>query len=140
MGKSGAGKSVAYADEAYRNDLKLGLRLQDLDSGEAIRNVFPPQAKVASFDDSTGYLNSDGGWAHPAKSLTKMMAKVTALGAKIIPKKTVAELIKQDGKTKGVKCADGTEFDASLVILATGAWTASVLNDINLSSKFLATG
>lgn len=69
-----------------------------------------------------------------------LISKVTALGAKIVPAKRVKHLLQQDGKTTGVECADGSTYDASLVVLAVGSWTPSSFPILDLGSRCLATG
>ena len=135
----GSGEGT-YADKSHDNDMALGARLQALDNGHAIRGIFPPQIKVASFTRSSGYLNRDGGWANAFQGLSIIMSKVVALNGKIIPGKGVKKILRQGGKTTGVQCSDGTLFSAALVILATGSWTASAFPELELGEKCLATG
>lgn len=95
------------------------------------------------------YMNYDGGWAHAEAGISRAIDRVRALGGTVLAGKKVVELLKEpmiDGnqsnslKTKGVRCADGSEFNADIVILATGAWTASDFPDMSLNEKCLATG
>lgn len=87
-----------------------------------------------------GYLNRDGGWAAATQGVSAMMSRVTALGGTILSDKGVSKLIREDGKTTGVLCSDGTTFNADMVILATGSWTASAFPELNLNSNFVSTG
>lgn len=130
----------SYSDKAYLNDLELGAQTKRLNNAEAVRAVFPAGVKTASLDGSTGYLNRDGGWAHASQGVIMMMAKVTALGGRIFSGKPVVGLVKSNGKTVGVKCADGTVFSSDLVVLSAGSWTASSFPELNLQGKCLATG
>lgn len=50
------------------------------------------------------------------------------------------ELVKEDGKTTGVNCADGSLFRADLVVIASGSWTPSTFPSLPLFGKCLATG
>jgi sarcosine oxidase/L-pipecolate oxidase len=109
-----------------------------MENEAAIRQAFPPGAHVASF--SNGYLNLDGGWAHASQGVSLMMEKVIALGGKVIAGKAAETLLRQDGKTTGVRCADGTVFHAQVVILAAGSWTASSFPELCLSEQCVATG
>ncbi|KAG5639483.1 hypothetical protein H0H81_001605 [Sphagnurus paluster] len=128
----GISKTQAYADDAYQNDVALGAKLTPLANGEAIRTAFPPQVPTASFEDSSGYLNSDSGWANAGQGITMMISKVISLGGKVVPGKSVEKVFRDDsaGRTIGVQCHDGTVYDASLVIIATGSWTPSAFPDI----------
>ncbi|TCD64557.1 hypothetical protein EIP91_003914 [Steccherinum ochraceum] len=139
--------SASYADKAYANDIALGARIDTLASPDAIRAVFPSTVKTASFDGLSGYVNHDGGWAQASKSMSILLEKVIAFeGASVIPGKAVTGLLrKADGeagkeRTVGVKCDDGTEYDAELVVLAAGSWMASTFPELDLQEKCVATG
>jgi len=136
------GQSAAsYADAAYTNDVALGARITPLPSPSAIRSVFPSSVPTSSFEGVTGYINHDGGWASASASMSRMLEKVKALGGNVLVDKAVTGLIKGDGaKTKGVKVANGEEYEADLVVLAAGSWMASAFPDLGLQSKCVATG
>ncbi|KIK69060.1 hypothetical protein GYMLUDRAFT_152711 [Collybiopsis luxurians FD-317 M1] len=130
--------SSKYADEAYRNDLQQGLRLQRV---EDATQCFPKGVNVSlTGDSSQGYLNYDGGWADAGKATYLLTKKVIALGGKVILGKQVTELLRKGGITEGVKCHDGTVIYCSLVIVAAGPWTPSILPELEHSNKSLATG
>jgi sarcosine oxidase/L-pipecolate oxidase len=62
-------------------------------------------------------------------------------GVKVLPGKTVQELIKDErGQTKGVRCTNGSEYGANIVVLALGSWTAGTFPSLKLMEKCLATG
>ncbi|KAI0365586.1 FAD dependent oxidoreductase [Pilatotrama ljubarskyi] len=130
----------AYTDQAYENDVALGARIEHLSDPEAVRKVFPPSVNVAIPEHARGYLNRDGGWAFASQGIALMMEKVASLGGKIVPGKPVAELVKSDGKTTGVICEDGSVFEADLVVLSVGSWTASSFPELHLQDRCLATG
>lgn len=130
----------AYTNKAYENDVALGCRTEFYENGEALRSTFPKDVSLASFEDSFGYLNRDGGWAFSAQGVQIMIDNVTANGGKVIPGKGVAQLVRKNGRTTGVKCVDGTIYDADLVILATGSWTTSSFPDLDFGGKCIATG
>lgn len=129
-----------YVNNSYDNDVALGSRLDVLKDGTAIRSVFPHDAKVASFETLSGYLNHDGGWANAAQGVSIMIASVIAQGGKVLTRKRATKLLRQNGQTSGVQCGDGTVFRADLVILAAGSWTASSFPDLEFSGKCVATG
>jgi sarcosine oxidase/L-pipecolate oxidase len=114
--------------------------LNILKNGAAIRSIFPRDVKTAPFETFTGYLNYDGGWANAAQGVSIMTASVIAQGGKVIPRKHATKLLRRDGKTSAVQCGDGTVFDADLVILAVGSWTASSFQDLAFNGKCIATG
>jgi len=95
------------------------------------------------------YINYDGGWAHAEAGVARAMERVRALGGKVLAGKKVVELLKEsltDGnfsqtqQTRGVRCEDGSEYTADIVVLATGAWTALDFPSLLLNEKCLATG
>lgn len=130
----------SYANKSYINDVELGARVEKLITGEEIREKFPSDINVASFDGSSGYLNRDGGWAHAAQGIRLMMDSVVSLGGKVLPGKSVAKLLQENGRTIGVECADSTVFNADLVVLAAGSWTASSFPKLDFGGKCIATG
>ena len=132
--------SQAYTDKSYKNDIALGARIDDLKTPEAIRAIFPPGVPTASFEGTSGYLNRDGGWAFAEQGVAQLMRKVQEQGAQIVAGKSVVELIRKDGRTKGVKCADGSTYDAELVVIASGSWTPSSFPTLDLQGNCLATG
>lgn len=95
---------------------------------------------MGSFSESSGYLNQSGGWANAAQSVRLMMQSVIAAGGTIVAGKAVKKLLQDHERTTGVKCVDGTVFQADIVILATGSWTASTFDDLDLKGKCQATG
>ncbi|KIM81419.1 hypothetical protein PILCRDRAFT_8774 [Piloderma croceum F 1598] len=140
LGSSSDASKGAYTNSSYENDIAIGSRVNVLKDGDAIRSVFPKGVKVASFQDSSGYLNFDGGWANAAQGIRLMTANVIAQGGNVISGKSVVKLLRQNHKTTGVQFADGTTFYASLVVLATGSWTASTFPDLDFRGKCFATG
>ena len=129
-----------YTDRAYDNDVAVGAAVELLSKPEAIRSAFPSTARVSFPDHARGYINRDGGWAFASQGIERMMDKVASLGGKIIPGKAVSELRRSDGKVSAVRCADGSEYAADLVVLATGSWSASSFPGLGLDTKCLATG
>lgn len=130
----------SYTDQAYMNDMQLGARIEPLPDAAAFRSVFPQGVKTSSFEGRAGYLNRDGGWAYATQGISLIMSSVTSMGGRIIPGKSVVNFIKENGKTTGVECSDGTVYPADLVVLSAGSWTASSFPTLNLGEKCLATG
>ena len=142
------------------NDVALGARTIQLSSGDAAAAAaaFPEGVKTGSaFDGAFGYVNLDSGWASATRGIEMLMSRVIALGGKVMGGKAVTGLIRvrPDGdgdgdggslRTSGVSLADGSSISASLVVIATGSWTASTfrrdLLDLGLDDKqqFLSTG
>ncbi|KAJ7106043.1 FAD dependent oxidoreductase [Mycena crocata] len=136
----GTDSLVDYKHKSFLNDLEMGSRVVPLDDHAALRQIFPPTAHIGTLSEHSGYLNRDGGWANAAQGISILMAKIVAMKGKIIGGKNVVELIQQDQKTTGVRCSDGTVFEADLVVLATGSWTGSAFPDVLMGNIFQATG
>lgn len=135
------GTGGAYIDEAYRNDVTLGARVEPLADERALRAVFAPGVPTgAALDRASGYLNRDGGWAAASDGVAHAIGKVRALGGRVLGGRRVAALVKTNGVTSGVRCADGAVIEADLVVVATGSWTASTFPELDLGERCLATG
>lgn len=129
-----------YVSESYRNDVALGAVVERLQNGDQVRSVFPPNVRTATFSEHEGYFNREGGWANAGQGLSLLLSEVMALKGKVLPGKGVHGIIRQDGKTIGVRCIDGSVFDAGLVIIAAGSWTPSAFTELDLAHMCLATG
>ncbi|KAI9508539.1 FAD dependent oxidoreductase [Russula earlei] len=140
-----------YASKAYENDVALRARTvrfdsaKDRDGSAALRAVFPDDVETgSSFEGAAAYLNLDSGWASAARGVEVLMARVTALGGKVVRGKGVAGLLRdpeEGGRTSGVILADGSSIVARLVVIASGSWTASTFRDLDhLVEKCISTG
>ncbi|KAG0702883.1 FAD dependent oxidoreductase [Suillus ampliporus] len=139
----------AYTEQSINNDLKHGANIERLSNAASIRAQFPldlhDSGKLGIFTSldvaSTGYINHDGGWAEAERAVGLLMEHVKKRGVKVLPGKPVQELVKDErGQTRGVRCADGSEYEASVVVLAVGSWTASAFPSLKMTGKCLATG
>lgn len=135
---------AAYIDAAYETDKALGLRLEKLPTGSDVHknlsSTLQGKASASSFTDIQGYLNKDGGWAHAANGVAGLTEQVRKLGGKVLPGKTVRHLLKEQGKTSGVECDDGSKYNAVYTVICTGAWTGSLFPELHSSGVFEATG
>lgn len=120
--------------------MALGTRVAELNGADAIRAIFPDAVHTASFENRKGYVNYDSGWANASQGLTLMIEKVKVLKGKFITGKTVSDLLRKNLRTVGVSCSDGSAYEAALVILSLGSWTASAFPDLGLEKRCLATG
>lgn len=141
----GSGDDQFDASKSYANDVALGLRASKYDSRDPIpRTVFPQGVNVGpklKLKGTTAVLNLDSGWATAARAVEMLLARAIALGGKVIGGKTVTGLIREDdGRTRGVALADGSSIHASLVVIASGSWTASTFRELELGKKCLSTG
>jgi hypothetical protein len=90
-----------YSSKAYANDVAAGVRTVKFSSGDAVRAaVFPADVKTgALLERAPGYINLDSGWAHAARGVEQLTARVIALGGRVVCGKTVTGLVREDGRT-----------------------------------------
>jgi glycine/D-amino acid oxidase-like deaminating enzyme len=134
-------RAYTKSSSSFDNDIALGVRLTTFEDGDTMRSrSFPPGVPVAPFTGKAGYLNDAGGWANAAQGISIMITKVTSMGGQVLPGNTVIELLRKNGRISGVKCSNKNVFDADVVILAAGSWTAASFPDLGLGKQCLATG
>lgn len=82
-----------------------------------------------------GYMNTNAGWANAAGAIRALATHLAGQGVSFVtgPRGTLQSLIVDNtGKeVLGVKVVQGPPIHASKVILATGAWTARYLDDLD---------
>jgi len=139
----GSLKGSSYIDDAYRHDVALGSRVVHLPTRDAIAQHFPSNVEIGCHD-SAGYLNRDGGWANASLGISTLVEKVRGLGAEILPGREMVEIVfSPDGeKALGVRLKSGEVMTADVTVIATGAWTGSLVPDVDLgiAERLLATG
>ena len=128
-----------YAKAAQVNDKAVGARVTPLPDESTITAQFDPSISIGSFRHSSGYLNLSSGWANAAEGIRQLGHKVKALGGKIIGDMHVQGLTTKDGKVVGVKLANGEDYLADTVVIATGSWTPSVF-PAEVGDRLMATG
>jgi sarcosine oxidase/L-pipecolate oxidase len=82
----------------------------------------------------------DSGWAAAGRGVDMLMARVIALGGKVVGGKAVTGLVREAGRTHGVTLADGSAIRAGLVVIATGSWTSSTFRELALDEMCTSTG
>lgn len=142
---SGAGGGIDYARTSWENvralaagDPALSAKIQELPSPAAIRAAYG----TGGGNGAWGYINRRSGWADAERCMDWLHAQVRATGRVSFINGTAASLVcstynKRTPQVRGVKLADGAELQADLTVLATGAWTPSL---IDLSRRAVATG
>lgn len=131
-----------YTQSAYKNDVALGIRVKPLSDVAAMKECFPSGIPLGP-SLSSGFLNSDGGWAWAAGAISRLLVKVKELGAEVRTSAGVKEVVfdkSGSGRATGVKLTSGEVLEGDSVIIATGSWTPSNFPGLGLSSKVLATG
>ncbi|KAJ3338015.1 hypothetical protein HDU93_010081 [Gonapodya sp. JEL0774] len=88
-----------------------------------------------------GYYNKIGGYALSSKVVERMAETARSMGVKFVCGKAgaVKSIVKgPQGKATGVVAVDGTKHEGDLIVLACGAWTPSLVPE--LDGKLVATG
>ncbi|KAG9236933.1 putative fructosyl amino acid protein [Amylocarpus encephaloides] len=134
---------VPYVHASYENILSLNKgtpnegSVHEFTSPEAIARA----VNCGGGTGNWGYLNTRSGWADAEASMIWLRKKVDATKRVTFLTATVTSLIfsadPSSPSVRGVNLQDGQNQTADLVILATGAWTPSL---INLNGRCQATG
>lgn len=120
--------------ESFQFLTAKGENLERLDSA-AVARRFPNWA-ADKYPD--GYLNPTGGWAESGKVVAWLATKARVEGVQVFENCAFARLLEKESRAVGVQAKDGREFRADLTLLATGAWTPTLLPE--LSDVMWATG
>lgn len=80
---------------------------------------------TAGFQDA--YWNPEAGWCEASRATAALMNFAIEKGVKYVCGQ-VEHLVLNERGVKGVKTADGTLCTADKIVLATGAWTSSLLS------------
>ncbi|EKM53419.1 uncharacterized protein PHACADRAFT_259793 [Phanerochaete carnosa HHB-10118-sp] len=134
-----------YSKEAYENDVAAGARISEVRSFDDLKKVFPVDV-ATGFDSQSseaelsGFLNHEGGWAESGRALEILLERVRAAGAQVIAGKEVSEVLREGAASDsqaplhvtGVKCTDGSEYHAAVVIVAAGAWTPRLVQRLGV--------
>lgn len=85
-----------------------------------------------------GYLNPTGGWAESGRVVAWLAQKARHEGVPVVERCAFARFLENGSQVVGVQAQDGREFRADLTLLATGAWTPTLLPE--LADVMWATG
>ena len=120
--------------ESFKLLTAQGEKLEQLNSS-SLAARFPAWA-VEKYPD--GYLNPTGGWAESGKVVAWLAQKARREGVEVFEHCAFAQFLEDGSRVVGVQAKDGREFRADLTLLATGAWTPTLLPE--LSDVMWATG
>ncbi len=120
--------------ESFEMLRSKGVKLERLDSAEVARRF--PNWAAEKYPD--GYFNPSGGWAESGKVVAWLALKARRDGVEVFENCAFDRLLEKESRVVGVRAKDGREFRADLTLLATGAWTPTLLPE--LSDVMWATG
>ena len=133
-------QGLDYVRASWENAVALGS--QDPELAARIRMLPDPAAirdavGTGGSSGSWGYINNYAGWADAEKSMAWLYERVRQTNRVNFVSGTVSSLQHTETTVTGAKLTDGRTLSADLVILAAGAWTASLLD---LEGQATATG
>lgn len=113
-----------------------GFQLQVHEDAESIAKTYPEFRK--KFGGLAGYCNPRGAWVDADRAVRRLAIICSKAGVSFITghRGTVVALIQDEGRVAGVRTTDGAELRADQVILASGGWTARL---IDMSSNSVST-
>lgn len=114
-------------------------KITALPTRDAIRAAYGTGGATGSW----GYLNSLSGWADADASMAWLHARVRATHRVTFIHGHVTALLPTTSSTSavgGVRLASGATHTAALTILATGAWTPTLLPSLTTAGRAVATG
>lgn len=82
---------------------------------------------LSGFRDA--YWNPEAGWCDAAPATASLMQKTLRHGVKFVTG-DIADIMLAQGCVRGVQTAQGHELTADKVVLATGAWTSSLMSPL----------
>ncbi|KAJ4393490.1 hypothetical protein N0V93_002702 [Gnomoniopsis smithogilvyi] len=138
-GGEGQKTGLDYVHSSYANVRALhpgSDKITALPSATAIRDAYG----TGGFSGSWGYINRLSGWANAEASMAWLYRRAVATKRITFVNGTVTSLLRSptdNNHITGVQLSDGVTISARLTVLATGAWTPSL---INLSGRAVATG
>jgi sarcosine oxidase / L-pipecolate oxidase len=77
-----------------------------------------------------GYLNPNGGWAASGRTIELLARDAREAGIEIRERTSFAGLIEKDSRVTGVIAGNG-RLEADQVLMASGAWTATLLPELH---------
>jgi glycine/D-amino acid oxidase-like deaminating enzyme len=138
-----------YANSSLQNDIDAGANVRLFANPADILTVLPEGVVGGSlFEGGGAYFNSDGGWASASEAMKALLENVKQMGGEVISGSKMTGLVfseKPDDRVAGVMVEDGHAEYADVVVLALGAWTPSVVGEIEsiksiMNNTLTATG
>lgn len=132
----GDGNGRNYATKSYKNVKELeGDNVELLPTKDDVLRAAPAYGKELNV--AGGYVNWGSGWSDAEAAVRYAKQRLDAEGKVTFKTGEVDQLLYDGDKVTGVALTTGTRLNADLVILATGAWTAQL---VDLRGRTLSTG
>ncbi|KAM0751776.1 FAD dependent oxidoreductase [Meredithblackwellia eburnea MCA 4105] len=135
-----------YVKESFAVNLSpemkcAGKRVYELKNAEECKAVYPDGIEKGKWEGYVSYKNEAGGWADSRGAVVDVLDRVRRLGVRFGAGEADQLLFGDVNGVKdvrGVRTKEGDSFFADLIILATGAWTSTLLPE--LATECLPTG
>ena len=75
------------------------------------------------------YWNPEAGWCDAAAATASLMKEALKYGVNYVTGE-VSDLVVEEGKVKAARTTDGVSYSADQIVLASGAWTSSLMSPI----------
>lgn len=115
---------AAFEDALRANvaaHLEIGIRSSVIDAVE-VRRLVPG---IAADDVGVAAYEPDSGYADPTGTAAGFLAAARAAGARLVAGLTVSAITTRDDRVTGIE-TDRGRFEAPIVVLAAGAWSAQL--------------
>jgi len=115
-----------FEHDSFAQLVRRGHMLERLD-GEAIGRRYPAWARAGFVD---GYFNPLGGWVESGRVITRLAGAAREAGVELHGQTRVDQWIESGRTVAGAVARSGAEFRADLVLVAAGAWTPSLVPEL----------
>lgn len=119
-----------YSDKTKRVLSEMGQEWHAVKSVEEAKEKFPKLTGRLASPGFDGFYNNAAGWADAGKAISRLASRCISAGVSFItgPNGQVIDFEKdQHGNIKAAITADGNKVPGDKFIVATGAWTASLV-------------
>ncbi|KAJ5222244.1 uncharacterized protein N7469_008484 [Penicillium citrinum] len=123
-------KAKEYSDKTKRVLTQIGQEWHALKSVEETKEKFPDLTGRLATPGFDGFYNDIAGWADAGKAIARLASRCVSAGVSFITGRNgqVIDFEKDgNGAIKAVTTADGGRVSGDKFIVATGAWTASLI-------------
>ncbi|KAK9799163.1 putative FAD dependent oxidoreductase domain-containing protein [Seiridium cardinale] len=116
-----------YIEKSKEVSEALGSKLEEFEDGNEVRRIYPNIP--ANLEGLKAYHNPQGGWADAAASIQHMSLECTRRGVAFVTgsRGTVLSLNYTERRVVGVNVAEGEPMLAAQIVLATGAWSNTLI-------------
>ncbi|MEJ2540887.1 MAG: FAD-dependent oxidoreductase, partial [Gemmatimonadota bacterium] len=112
----------SFEHESFTSLERRGMAVERIDS-ETLRRRFPAWNSQHYPD---GYLSREAGWAESGEVIRQLARDALAGGVRHLQDRA-SSLLERGGRVSGVRLESGRHRESEVVVLATGAWTPSLL-------------